>query len=94
MGQEISRDEVLRSLIDIQYNRNDMQLQRGHFRVRGDIVDVLPAHQKDEALRISFFGDEVESLHLVDALTGKRLDSVAEVSIYPGSHYVTEKKSI
>ncbi|MFK7827546.1 MAG: excinuclease ABC subunit UvrB [Oligoflexales bacterium] len=94
VGQEISRDEVLRSLIDIQYNRNDMQLQRGHFRVRGDLVDVLPAHQKDEALRISFFGDEVESLHLVDALTGKRLSSVEEISIYPGSHYVTEKKSI
>ena len=94
VGQEIGRDEVLRSLIDIQYNRNDMQLQRGHFRVRGDTVDVLPAHQKDEALRISFFGDEVESLQLIDALTGKQLNSVAEISIYPGSHYVTEKKSI
>ena len=94
VGEEIPRDEVLRSLIDIQYTRNDMHLERGSFRVRGDTVDILPAHQKDEAVRMSFFGDELEFIHIIDALTGKKIDAVSEISIYPGSHYVTEQKSI
>ena len=93
-GEEISRDQVLKSLIDIQYSRNDVQLLRGHFRVRGDTVDVMPAHQKEEAVRIVFFGDEIEEINLIDGLTGKIQQKCGEVAIYPGSHYVTEKKSI
>jgi excinuclease ABC subunit B len=90
-GQEIARNDLLRSLIDIQYARNDVSLTRGHFRVRGDTVDILPAHQRDEAVRVEFFGDEIESLQLIDALTGKVLRTVDELTIYPGSHYVTDR---
>jgi excinuclease ABC subunit B len=93
-GQEISRDRLLRSLIDIQYSRNDTSLVRGHFRVRGDTVDILPAHQRDEAVRIEFFGDEIESIQIVDSLTGKVLRTIDEVSIYPNSHYVTDRKDM
>lgn len=93
-GQEISRDQVLRSLIDIQYSRNDTSLVRGHFRVRGDTVDILPAHQRDEAVRLEFFGDEIESIQLVDSLTGRVLRTIDEVSIYPSSHYVTDRKDM
>jgi excinuclease ABC subunit B len=91
-GQEISRDKLLRALIDIQYSRNDTSLVRGHFRVRGDTVDVLPAHQRDEAVRIEFFGDEIEQIQIIDSLTGKILRTIEEVSIYPSSHYVTDRK--
>ena len=90
-GQEIARNDLLRSLIDIQYARNDVSLTRGHFRVRGDTVDILPAHQRDEAVRVEFFGDEIESLQLIDALTGKVIRAVDELTIYPGSHYVTDR---
>ncbi len=90
-GQEIPRDALLRQLIDIQYSRNDMNLVRGHFRVRGDTVDLLPAHARDEAIRVEFFGDEIDQITIVDALTGKVLKTVPEVTLYPNSHYVTDR---
>jgi excinuclease ABC subunit B len=93
-GEEIRRDQFLRSLIDIQYSRNDMNLVRGHFRVRGDSVDILPAHKRDEALRVEIFGDEIEAVQVVDALTGKTLRSIDEVSLYPNSHYVTDRNDM
>ena len=90
-GEELARNTFLRSLIDIQYTRNDTALQRGTFRVRGDVVDVLPSSQKDQGLRIEFFGDEIESIALFDVLTGKKIKSYDSLSIYPNSHYVTER---
>jgi excinuclease ABC subunit B len=93
-GQEIARDALLRSLIGIQYARNDVSLVRGHFRVRGDTVDIMPAHQRDEAVRVEFFGDEIESIALIDALTGKVLRSVDQINLYPSSHYVTDRKDM
>jgi excinuclease ABC subunit B len=93
-GAEIARDKLLRSLIDIQYSRNDVNLVRGHFRVRGDVVDILPAHSRDEAVRIEFFGDEIENLQIVDALTGRVLRSVNELTLYPNSHYVTDRGDV
>ncbi len=93
-SQALGRDQLLRSLIDIQYSRNDHSLVRGHFRVRGDTVDVLPAHQRDEAVRIEFFGDEIDALSVIDVLTGKTLRQVDEISIYPSSHYVTDRKDM
>lgn len=93
-GEEMSRDKLLRSLIDIQYARNDVNLVRGHFRVRGDTVDILPAHQREEAVRVEFFGDEIEGIQIVDALTGKVLRTVDEISLYPNSHYVTDRKDM
>jgi len=93
-GQKIERDAILRALVDIQYSRNDMNLQRGAFRVRGDTVDILPSHQRDEAIRIEFFGDEIEQLAIIDALTGKILRRVDQLSIYPNSHYVTDRNDM
>lgn len=93
-GQNISRDDFLRRLVDIQFSRNDWNLLRGHFRVRGDTVDVLPSHQKDEAIRATFFGDEIESIQLIDALTGKVRRGLEQISIYPNSHYVTAKDDV
>ncbi|RZA19821.1 MAG: excinuclease ABC subunit B, partial [Proteobacteria bacterium] len=80
IGEEIERNKFLRSLIDIQYSRNDTALQRGTFRVRGDVVDILPSHQKDQGIRIEFFGDEVESISIFDVLTGKKLKSHESIS--------------
>ncbi|MDQ3234805.1 MAG: excinuclease ABC subunit UvrB, partial [Pseudobdellovibrionaceae bacterium] len=90
-GDELARNTFLRSLIDIQYSRNDTALQRGTFRVRGDVVDILPSHQKDQGIRVEFFGDEVEAISIFDVLTGKKLRSHDSLSIYPNSHYVTER---
>ena len=90
-GLEVSRDTFLRSLVDIQYTRNDAALVRGSFRVRGDTVDLLPANQKSECIRISFFGSEIEAIEIVDAITGSTIKRVSELSIYPNSHYVTDR---
>ena len=88
-GMDIGRDRVLRRLIDIQYERNDIDFHRGTFRVRGDVVEVFPAYEEDRVIRIEFFGDVIESLSMVDPLRGKKMGSLRKVDIYPGSHYVT-----
>ena len=93
-GSELDRDAFLRSLIEIQYSRNDANLVRGAFRVRGDVVDILPSSQNDEAIRVEFFGDEIEELSIIDVLTGKTKKVVESLSIYPNSHYVTEQKDM
>ena len=73
VGMEISRDDFLRQLIEIQYSRNDVQLKRGHFRVRGDIVDIMPSNERDKAIRVEFFGDEIDRISLIESLTGNEL---------------------
>jgi excinuclease ABC subunit B len=93
-SQESSRNTFLRELIDIQYTRNDAMLERGCFRVRGDIVDVQPASEKEHAIRIEFFGDEIERILLIDALSGKKVRELNKVSIYPNSHYVTDSRKM
>ena len=90
-GMEISRDQVLRKLVEIQYERNDYDFHRGTFRVRGDVVEIFPAYEEDRALRVEFFGDEVDALKLFDPLTGKTLSSVDRAAVYPASHYVTTR---
>jgi excinuclease ABC subunit B len=90
-GQHLERDEILRSLIDIYYSRNDLELQRGSFRVRGDIVEVVPASE-DRALRIELFGDEVEDLAVVDAVSGQVLERRDEITLYPAKAYVTDEE--
>jgi len=94
VGQEIARDSLLRKLIEIQYVRNDAQLQRGSFRVRGETLDILPASQKDQAIRVVFYGDEIESINLIDSLTGSRIEKVEEIAIFPNSHYVADRKDM
>ncbi len=88
-GQKVRRDAVLKRLVEIQYDRNDVDFSRGTFRVRGDVVEVFPVYENEKALRIEFWGDEIESLSEVDPLRGKILRKLDEVSIFPGSHYVT-----
>jgi excinuclease ABC subunit B len=91
-GQRMDRDDLLRALIDIQYSRNDANFGRGNFRVRGDTVDITPANQREEAIRVEFFGPEIDRLLLIDALTGKVIREVDHLSIYPNSHYVTDRR--
>jgi excinuclease ABC subunit B len=88
-GVEVRRDAVLRRLVEIQYERNDVDFARGTFRVRGDVVEIFPAYEREKAIRVEWWGDEIESISEVDPLRGKVLRKVDEVSIFPGSHYVT-----
>ena len=90
-GRTADRDEILRKLVDGQYERNDIDFHRGTFRVRGDIVDVYPAYEDKCAVRIEFFGDEVEGIYEIDPLTGKRLRGLQRAAIFPTSHYVTSE---
>jgi excinuclease ABC subunit B len=87
-GMEKDRDEVIRKLIDIQYDRNDMDFKRGSFRVRGDVVEVFPASSGENAIRIEFFGDEVDRITEIDTLTGEIKSSLEHIAIFPASHYV------
>ena len=93
-GMELDRNQLLRKLIDIQYTRNDTSLLRGSFRVRGDTVDILPSHQSDEAIRIEFFGDEIDRMSVIDTLSGKEKQVIEALSIYPNSHYITERNNM
>ncbi|MDB4989753.1 MAG: Excinuclease subunit [Myxococcaceae bacterium] len=88
-GQEIRRDMFLKQLIDIQYDRNDIDFHRGTFRVRGDVVEVFPAYEMERAVRIEFWGDEIERISEIDPLRGKVLNELDKYGIYPGSHFVT-----
>ncbi|OFW35133.1 MAG: excinuclease ABC subunit B [Acidobacteria bacterium RIFCSPLOWO2_12_FULL_67_14] len=90
VGQRIDRDQILRKLVEIQYERNDVEFGRGTFRVRGDIVEVVPSYE-EHALRIGLFGDEVDELAWFDALTGKILRRLDKVAVYPKSHFVTSR---
>ena len=89
VGREYLRDRVLRALVDIQYERNDVDFHRGTFRVRGDTLEVFPAYEEEKAIRIEFFGDTVEAISEVDPLRGLVLSKLDKVSIFPNSHYVT-----
>ncbi len=89
--QEISREDVIEKLVHIHYQRNDYDFHRGTFRVRGDVLEILPSHEEDRAIRIEFFGDEVDAISEIDPLTGKKLRDLEKVTIYPGTHYVTSR---
>ena len=91
-GQEISRDVLLRDLVNIQYDRNDIDFQRGRFRVRGDVVEIFPAGYSDHAFRVEFFGDEIERIVEVDSLTGEVIGEREQVSIFPATHFVTNEQ--
>ena len=88
-GMEKDRDEVLRALVDMQYDRNDMNFERGTFRVRGDVVEVFPIGSAEQAVRVEFFGDEIDRITEIDVLTGEILGTRNHISIFPASHYVT-----
>jgi excinuclease ABC subunit B len=90
-GRETSRDAVLRKLVEIQYERNDTDFHRGTFRVRGDTVEIFPAGADDRAVRVEFWGDEIESLSSIDPLTGKAVEKLPKFTVYPASHWVTTR---
>ena len=93
-GMEKDRDEVLRSLVDMQYDRNDMDFHRGTFRVRGDVVEIIPAYESDVAIRVEFFGDEIDRITEVDVLTGEIRRELNHIALYPASHYVVPMERI
>jgi excinuclease ABC subunit B len=94
VGREAYRDEVLRKLVEIQYERNDYDFHRGTFRVRGDVLEVFPAYEEDRAVRIEFFGDFIDAIREFDPLTGRTIQQLDKVAIYPGSHYVTSRDNL
>lgn len=93
-GMEKDRDEVIRQLIDIQYDRNEMDFHRGTFRVRGDVVEIIPAYESDIAIRVEFFGDEVDRITEIDVLTGEIKRELNHIALYPASHYVVPMERI
>ena len=93
-GMIRDRDEVMAKLIEIQYDRNDMDFRRGTFRVRGDVIEIIPAYESDTAVRIEFFGDEVDRITEIDILTGENKDELKHAAIFPASHYVVDKENI
>ena len=93
-GMEKDRDELISKLIEIQYNRNDMDFHRGTFRVRGDVVEVIPANAESTAIRVEFFGDEIDRIVEVDVLTGEIKGELKHAAIFPASHYVVDKENI
>jgi excinuclease ABC subunit B len=93
-GMEIGRDALLKRLVEIQYSRNDIDFHRGTFRVRGDSVEIFPPYEEKRAIRVTFFGDEVEALHEIDPLLGKIIDKLPRTAIFPASHYVATKPTL
>ena len=93
-GQDFPRQKLLRQITELQYTRNDMSFVRGTFRVRGDIIEIFPAHLETVAWRITLFGDEIENLFEVDALTGQKLSKLSSIKIYANSHYVTPRPTL
>ena len=93
-GERIDQRAILRRLADLQYKRNEFELQRGSFRVRGDVIDIYPAESDDEALRVELFDDEIEGLSLFDPLTGEILRKIARYTVYPKTHYATPRETI
>ena len=93
-GQRTSMDSVVTKLVDVQYERNDIDFHRGTFRVRGDVLEVIPAYEHERALRIEFFGDEIEAVREIDPLTGNILGNIGKTVIYPASHYVSDRENL
>jgi excinuclease ABC subunit B len=93
-GIETSRDEILSKLVEIQYERNDIDFHRGTFRVKGDVIEIFPAYEEERAIRILLFGDLVEAIYEVDPLLGKKIKKLDKAAIYPGSHHVTPQDKL
>ena len=93
-GMDIPRDEMLRRLVEIQYERNDIDFHRGTFRVRGDVVEIFPPYEEERAIRVEFWGDTVEAISQIDPLRGRKLNRFQKIAVYPGSHYVTTKDTM
>ena len=93
-GMNMERDDLLKALVEIQYDRNDIEFNRGTFRVRGDVVEIFPAGNEKNAIRVEFFGDEIDRISAIDTVSGHTVMSLAHVSIYPATHYATPREAI
>ncbi|MGK7944156.1 MAG: excinuclease ABC subunit UvrB [Microcystaceae cyanobacterium] len=93
VGTEVDQRKLLRSLVNIQYSRNDLELSRGHFRVKGDVLEIVPAYE-DRVIRVEFFGDEIDAIRLLDPVTGEILKSLEMINIYPARHFVTPEEKL
>ena len=93
-GMIRDRDDIIRQLVDIQYVRNDINFIRGTFRVRGDVLEIFPASESENSIRVEFFGDEIDRISMMDALTGKIIGTMDHAAIFPASHFVTTEKKI
>jgi excinuclease ABC subunit B len=93
-GMDIPRDAMLARLVEIQYERNDIDFHRGTFRVRGDVVEIFPPYEEEQAIRVELFGDTVEAISIIDPLRGKKIERLRRTAIYPGSHYVTTQDNL
>ncbi|MEE8536162.1 MAG: excinuclease ABC subunit UvrB, partial [Kiloniellales bacterium] len=93
-GRAVNRQDLLKALVELQYKRNDVAFARGTFRVRGDTIEIFPAHYDDRAWRISLFGDEIEAIHEIDALTGQKTETLETIKVYSNSHYVTPRPTL
>ncbi|HON38210.1 MAG: excinuclease ABC subunit UvrB [Pseudomonadota bacterium] len=93
-GRGLSRNDILKKLVEIQYERNDYDFSRGTFRVRGDVIDIFPVHEEDTAIRVELFGDDIESIWQIDTLRNKKLRRLSHFPIYPASHYVTPRSRL
>ena len=94
LGEEIDRNEVLRKLVDMQYDRNDLDFKRGTFRVRGDIIEIIPTNERSNGIRVEFFGEEIDRISEIDSLTGKILKPLKNITIFPASHFVTSEDKL
>ena len=94
VGDVIDRNDVLNKLVDMLYERNDLDFKRGTFRVRGDRVEIIPASEKSKGIRVEFFGDEIERLCEIDTLTGAIINNVKNISLFPASHFVTSDEKL
>ena len=94
VGQKITRSEILNHLIDMTYERNDLDFHRGTFRVRGDVIDIIPSSEKAHGIRIELFGDEVDRISIFDPLTGVIEKNIKNISIFPATHFVTSKEKL
>ena len=93
-GMTMERDDLVRALVEIQYDRSDVEFDRGTFRVRGDVVEIFPAGYESSAIRVEFFGEEIDRISAIDVVTGHVLMTLAHVSVYPATHYATPRETI
>ena len=94
IGQQLSRNSLIRQLVDMQYERNDFDISRGKFRVRGDTLEIIPAYEDEMAVRVEYWGDEIERIVQIDPLTGEMLGEIDKVEIYPAKHFVTSEEKL
>src|SRR5690625_2996398 len=94
IGDNYGRDTLINKLVELQYQRNDFEFERGTFRVRGDVIEIIPIYEREEGIRIDFFGDEIDSISRFEVISGKTIEQVKFVSIYPATHFMTDKDKL